>query len=197
LRKAERETGRRNATRAERNAGGTPVERDRKGRVVAGNGQIGERGFARLLMVCAVLAGLFLMHGSPAAAAEGCHGALPAALPGAAAPMSMSMGEGEGTTAAAARAESPPAMPQPGTALAALAAPAVHAGAPSMAHGAMCVSTPARARFLLPAHALLVAVAVLAVTALGGRAAGRARARRGQPPPGGRSLLLQVGVART
>jgi hypothetical protein len=167
---------------------------------VAGNGQIGERGFARLLMVCAVLAGLFLMHGSPAAAAEGCHGALPAALPGAAAPMSMSMsmgegeGEGEGTTAAAARADSSPAMPQPGTAL---AAPAVHAGAPSMAHGAMCVSTPARARFLLPAHALLVAVAVLAVTALGGRAAGRARARRGQPPPGGRSLLLQVGVART
>jgi hypothetical protein len=165
---------------------------------VAGNGQIGERGFARLLMVCAVLAGLFLMHGSPAAAAEGCHGALPAALPGAAAPMSMSMSismsMGEGTTAAAARADSSPATPQPGTAL---AAPAVHAGAPSMAHGAMCVSTPARARFLLPAHTLLVAVAVLAVTALGGRAAGRARARRGQPPPGGRSLLLQVGVART
>jgi hypothetical protein len=194
LRKAERETGRRNATRAERNTGGTPVERDRKGRVVAGNGQIGERGFARLLMVCAVLAGLFLMHGSPAAAAEGCHGALPTALPGAAAPMSMSMSMDEGTTAAAARADSPPAMPRPGTAL---AAPAVHAGAPSMAHGAMCVSTPARARFLLPAHTLLVAVAVLAVTALGGRAAGRARARRGQPPPGGRSLLLQVGVART
>jgi len=168
---------------------------------VAGSGQIGERGFARLLMVCAVLAGLFLMHGSPTAAAEGCHGALPTALPSAAAPMLMSMpmgeGEGEGTTAVAARADSSPAMPRPGTALTTLAAPAVHAGAPSMAHGAMCVSTPARARFLLPAHTLLVAVAVLAVTALGGRAAGRARARRGQPPPGGRSLLLQVGVART
>ncbi|SDP43178.1 hypothetical protein [Actinacidiphila guanduensis] len=163
---------------------------------MAGSGQIGERGFARLLMVCAVLAGLFFMHGSPTAAAEGCHGALPTALPGAAAPMSTSMGEGEGegTTAVAARADSSPAMPRPGTAL---TAPAVHAGAPSMAHGAMCVSTPARARFLLPAHTLLVAVAVLAVTALGGRAAGRAWARRGQPPPGGRSLLLQVGVART
>jgi hypothetical protein len=161
---------------------------------VAGSGQVGERGFARLLMVCAVLAGLFLMHGSPAAAAEGCHGALPTALPGtAAAPVSMpmSMPMGEGITAATARADSSPATPPPGR------APAVHAGASSMAHGAMCVSTPARARFLLPVHALLVAVAVLAVAALGGRAAGRARTRRGQPPPGGRSLLLQVGVART
>ncbi|MER6924743.1 hypothetical protein ABT314_38445, partial [Streptomyces spiralis] len=46
-------------------------------------GRAVRRGIARLLAVCAVLFGLFLMHGAPATAAEGCHGAMSdtAALP--------------------------------------------------------------------------------------------------------------------
>lgn len=40
------------------------------------SGHVGRRGIARLLTVCAVLFGLFLMHGSPASAAEGCHGSI-------------------------------------------------------------------------------------------------------------------------
>ncbi|MGV9625726.1 hypothetical protein ACWDTB_03960, partial [Streptomyces sp. NPDC003487] len=41
-----------------------------------GSGHASRRGIARLLAVCAVLFGLFLMHGAPATAAEGCHGAM-------------------------------------------------------------------------------------------------------------------------
>ncbi|MEU2686591.1 hypothetical protein ABZ654_22460 [Streptomyces hygroscopicus] len=40
-------------------------------------GAAGRRGIARLVAVCAVLLGLFLMHGAPATAAEGCHGGMP------------------------------------------------------------------------------------------------------------------------
>jgi len=42
------------------------------------SGLVSRRGLARLLTACAVLVGLFLMHGAPATAAEGCHGAMPA-----------------------------------------------------------------------------------------------------------------------
>jgi hypothetical protein len=152
---------------------------------VAGTGQAGGWGVARLLLLCAVLGGLFLMHGAPATAAEGCHSAVPAAVP---VPMPM----GEGTAAAdslVAGAGKAMAHPVSGT--------AVRAPAPSMAHGAMCVSTPARQRFALPAHGLPAGVAMPAVAVLAGRAVPHARMRRGPPPPGGRGLLLLVSVART
>src|SRR5690606_18450570 len=40
-------------------------------------GAAGRRGSARLVAACVLLLGLFLMHGAPATAAEGCHGAMP------------------------------------------------------------------------------------------------------------------------
>lgn len=149
---------------------------------MVGSGQAGGRGVARLLLVCAVLAGLFLMHGAPATAAGGCQG-------GASAPMSLG-----GAHAMAAGGHR--AMARPGSESAARAT--AQAGDPSMAHGAMCVSTPARERSLLPLNACLSVVAVLVFALLAGRAVVRGRAElRGPPPPGGRGLLLHVSVART
>lgn len=153
---------------------------------MAGGRRVGRRGIARLLTVCAVLAGLFLMHGAPASAAEGCHGVLSGSM---SPPMSAGGDPGDAAAVAFGRHE---AITHPG------GGQAVRAGAPSMAHGATCVATPARERLLLPANGLLVVVAVPAAAALAGRAVvhGRAR-RRGPPPPGGRGLLLLVSVART
>ncbi|MFF1912621.1 hypothetical protein ACFVYE_13460 [Streptomyces sp. NPDC058239] len=130
-------------------------------------------GVSRLLVLCAVLCGLFLMHGAPASAAEGCHGAM--AVPSDAA---MSMTTGAGHTAL---------TDEHGTAHAAATMPGMT--------GESCVSTHARDR-LLP---LLMALGlvVLAVWVLGRRrTAVRGPARRG-PPFAGRDLLLQVCIART
>jgi hypothetical protein len=153
-------------------------------------------------MLCAVLAGLFLMHGAPATAAEGCHGVMSAPmLVPAPAPAPGSADMGHGTTTASRASVSPhgheararsaggPALP---------AAPVVEAGAASTGHGALCVATPARERAPLPVHALLMVVTLSAVWALAGRAVVRGRAGRGgPPPPGGRALLRLVSVART
>jgi hypothetical protein len=144
---------------------------------MAVTGQARRRGTARLLTLCAVLFGLFLMHGSPAGAADGCHGA-----------MSASAGVHGGHTAAAM----PPAAP----------VDSVHPGGQQAAdssgqHGQMCVSTPARDRAPLQAGGLLAVAAVLAVVFLAVRPLAPGRSgRRGPPPPGGRSLLLQVCIAR-
>ncbi|MFD7341282.1 hypothetical protein ACFV98_35670 [Streptomyces violascens] len=144
-----------------------------------GSGPAGRRGIARLLAVCAVLFGLFLMHGSPASAAEGCHGFMsaPAPMPAghAASPM---------TTA------HEPATHHPGLALRA-------AGAAGMA-GALCVATSAHERIPLPAPGLLAVAAVTVAAAwtpaqLG--ALGGSGGLRG-PPTDGRDHLLQACIAR-
>lgn len=156
---------------------------------MVGGGCIGGRGVVRLLMVCAVLAGLFLMHGAPASAAEGCHGTASAPMPAA-----VSAVGGHGEAAAPMSGGSRPAMVQ------GVGGRTVHAEGPSTGHGVMCVSTPSREHSLLPPHAALpmVVAAVPALWALAGLRVVRGRAgRRGPPPPGGRGLLLQVGVART
>lgn len=144
------------------------------------------QGFARLLVVCVVLAGLFLMHGAPASAAEGCHSMTSASM---LAPMPGTGGHSAATAPSGHRAVAHGVGGQ-----------SVQAGTASTGHGVMCVSTPAREHTLLPPHALLlllVVVAMLALWMLAGPAAVRGRAgRRGPPPPGGRGLLLQVGIAR-
>ncbi|MFE3032468.1 hypothetical protein ACFXKY_12540 [Streptomyces canus] len=145
------------------------------------SGHASRRGIARLLALCAVLFGLFLMHGAPATAAEGCHGAMSTM---AAPPMT-------GGHDAALLAPHAPAAPGPG--LAARAADL--AGMP----GALCVSTPAHERTPLPAPGLLAVAgaAPLALCTLTRQwAAAGGRGRRG-PPDGGRDLLLQMCVART
>ncbi|MGW1258796.1 hypothetical protein ACWD5Q_27335 [Streptomyces sp. NPDC002513] len=143
--------------------------------------QAGRRGITLLPAVCAVLFGLFLMHGAPATATEGCHGAMPA--------MAASPPAG-GHGAAATTAAAPPAHGF---------APAVRAAGTSGMPGALCVSTPAHDRTPLPAPGPL-AVAGAAGLALWTparlRAAADGTGRRG-PPARGRDLLLQVCIART
>ncbi|MEU0396938.1 hypothetical protein ABZ208_29930 [Streptomyces sp. NPDC006208] len=139
----------------------------------------GSSAAARLLAVCALLAGLFLMHGSPAAA-EGCHGD----AAGAASPASMAV--------APHHAMSTSALPVAGGST----GPAVHADMPSPAYHAVCVSTPAHGPVLMPALAVLALVGTAAMWVLTGRTTGLSAARR-RAPPGGRPLLLQVCIART
>ncbi|MFG2133044.1 hypothetical protein ACGFNV_35355 [Streptomyces sp. NPDC048751] len=119
------------------------------------------------------------MHGAPATAAEGCHGAMPATS---AAPMA------GGHDAAVM---DPAALNVHGF------GPAVRAadGMPGM----LCVSTPAHERTSLSAPALC-AVAGAGVLALWAPA--RLRAAAGGtgwqgPPGGGRDLLLRACIART
>jgi hypothetical protein len=131
---------------------------------------------SRLLVLCAVLFGLFLMHGAPATAAEGCHGATSA-------PTGMHDGP------AAMESATAPVMTHPGV---------QRASGTSVMDGEMCVSTPARGGIPLPAGGLLIVSAVLAALFLTVRLLTPGRTgRRGPPPPGGRSLLLQVCIART
>lgn len=142
-----------------------------------GSGQRSRRGAPRLLAVCAVLLGLFLMHGTPAAAAEGCHSAMSHVAPTADGHAAMS----PAAEAAAGHGAAIKASPMPGTG------------------GASCVSTPAHERIPLPAPGLL-AVAVLGALMAGLparlRAAGCGAGWRG-PPDGGRDLLNRVCIART
>ncbi|MCM2419094.1 hypothetical protein [Streptomyces sp. RKAG293] len=141
------------------------------------------RATARLLTLCAVLLGLFLMHGAPATAAEGCHGAMSAASP-----------MPHGHDPAAMTSTVPDAM---GSATSPPGAQQV-SGA-SLMHGALCVSTAARDQTPLPmGGALLAVVATTTVGMLANRPVPLGRTgRRGPPPPGGRSLLLTVCIART
>ncbi|MGF1430778.1 hypothetical protein [Kitasatospora sp. LaBMicrA B282] len=141
-------------------------------------GQQRQAGIARLVALCAVLLGLFLMHGAPASAADGCHGAVGASA-------SMTGGHAESVD---------PAKP---AALAPAGAAAQPAGVPHAA-GSPCVSTAARERTPLPPAGLL-ALAVLPVTGrvLGGLPAGAPLHRRRGPPGSGRELLIRVCIART
>ncbi|MGW7578481.1 hypothetical protein [Streptomyces sp. NPDC054765] len=153
--------------------------------VMAGSGQIRRRGLARLLALCAVLLGLFAMHGAPATAAEGCHGA-----------MSTPAGMHEDPTAGAMISQDLAAVQSAAGSVTAHPA-AQHASGWAAMDGSTCVSTPARDTTPLTEPALLAVVAVLAALFLVGRPLATGRRRRGPPPPGGRSLLLQVCIART
>ncbi|MFF2327247.1 MULTISPECIES: hypothetical protein [unclassified Streptomyces] len=130
-------------------------------------------GVSRLLVLCALLGGLFLMHGAPASAAEGCHGAMAMTSH---APVSMTTGGGHR------------AVPdEQGAARAAAVMPGMK--------GDSCVSTPARDRLLPLLMALGLVVLAARVSAMR-RTTVHGPARRG-PPFAGRELLVQVCVART
>ncbi|MFE7241627.1 hypothetical protein [Streptomyces sp. NPDC057582] len=142
-------------------------------------GQPSERGSARLIAVCAVLLGLFLMHGAPATAAEGCHGAMP--------PVTVPMQHDH-----AASTMTSAALPTT-----AHSAPVVQAGDGSGTHGVQCVSTPAHERNPLPTAGLYAAGALPVAWFPAGLRAATGWTRRRGPPAGGRDLLIQVCVART
>ncbi|WP_405945099.1 hypothetical protein [Streptomyces sp. NBC_00932] len=174
------------------------------------------RATARLAAVCAVLFGLFLMHGAPASAAGGCHGSLPSlpmnaamsggtdtampggtdtAMPGG---MNASMPRGaDAVTMPRVHGDSVPASAA-GHPVTAHPGPAFRAGTVPGAHGAVCVSTPARDRTLFGPAGLggLAVLALLAFRPSRGRPLPPGRTGRRGSPRSGRSLLLQVCVAR-
>ncbi|TXS00677.1 hypothetical protein EAO73_25945 [Streptomyces sp. col6] len=143
-------------------------------------GAAGRPGSTRLAAVCVLLLGLFLMHGAPATAAEGCHGAMP----------SMAASAQQGHTASAMA----PAQMQDTV----HGAPVFRAGDGAGMRGALCVSTPAPERNPLPAPALLAFAAALSAgwASAAWRAAVNGTRRRG-PPAGGRDLVTRVCIART
>ncbi|MEU9123076.1 hypothetical protein AB0C96_24970 [Streptomyces sp. NPDC048506] len=142
------------------------------------------RAVARLLAVCALLVGLFLMHGAPATAADGCHGAVPAPAP------AHGGHTAHGDHAAAMAPMAPMATPS--------SPHAVHQAA-SGAPGTQCVATTVRDRIPLPDVPLLAVVALAGPSAralIGRRVTAGETGRRG-PPGGGRDLLMRVCIART
>lgn len=149
-----------------------------RGRAVVHGKPMLRRGLPRLLVLCAVLFGLFSMHGAPANAAVGCHGevAVPTTTPGSTGPMDMGP--------AATWAEHLGSR-----ATAVLTGPV----------GELCVSTPARDRLPLAAMGLLAGLGGVppVVPALGGCRTALCGPKRRGPPLGGRGLLLQVCIART
>ncbi|MCQ4081707.1 hypothetical protein NGB36_14090 [Streptomyces sp. RB6PN25] len=132
---------------------------------------------ARLLAVCAVLVGLFLMHGAPSGAAGGCHGSMPVAtMP--MANMAHMAPVAHLSHAVAVHDEQAPRL------------------SPAGVHGGSCVSTPAHDPVPVGA-AGLSAVVTAAGWAVFGRRPGSGGVRWRGPPMGGRSLLSRVCVART
>ncbi|MFE2379754.1 hypothetical protein [Streptomyces sp. NPDC059398] len=153
------------------------------------------RATARLAAVCAVLFGLFLMHGAPATAAGGCHGAPSgnAVMPGGLGATAMASGHGARAMTSAGAHE---ATVHSGPGL--RADTAFRAGPEQPMRGAVCVSTPARDHTSLRQAGLsaLAVVALLAARVLNGRPVLLGRTGKGGPPGSGRSLLLQVCIAR-
>ncbi|MER6031381.1 DUF6153 family protein [Streptomyces sp. NPDC001851] len=133
------------------------------------------RRVVRPAVLVAVLLGLFLMHGGPAAAAGGCHGAMPEMAVMQAVPASMSAHTHDHAKAAGEKATT-------------------HAD--GTMRGALCLATTPRSEIPPPppfAVAFVLPAALLLPWAR--RTYGDTR-RRG-PPVGGRPLLLQVCIALT
>ncbi|WP_327299164.1 MULTISPECIES: hypothetical protein [unclassified Streptomyces] len=153
---------------------------------------------ARLAVVCAVLFGLFLMHGAPATAAGGCHGFLSSASMNAAMPGGTDAARPGGANAAMPPGHGGSAMaPAAAHPVAAHQGPAFRAGTGAGPRGAVCVSTPARDRTLFgPGLSGPAVLALPAVRPSRGRAVLLGGTGRRGPPVSGRSLLLRVCVAR-
>ncbi|WP_035841378.1 hypothetical protein [Kitasatospora azatica] len=155
---------------------------------MSGHGATARRAGARLLLLCAVLVGLFLMHGAPATAVGGCHdGARTVSMP------SHAMHPAEPVAAPV-----PDPMTEP---MAERLSPAAthataNAAAHAPAHGGSCLATQARSSVPLPVAAAVAAVLVLQIGVPRPRLGLGRRARRRGPPDSGRQLLLQVCVAR-
>ncbi|MGW7822761.1 hypothetical protein ACWGLF_32675 [Streptomyces puniciscabiei] len=160
----------------------------------------------RASVLVAVLLGLFLMHGSPAAAAGGCHGAMPDtdttvlhSAPARTAAHRDTMRPAPAMTAAHPAKARPATAPTAGhPAGHATAAAEAAKAAPRMdeaVRGALCVATTPRSEIPPPltASVLVFPAAVL----LSWNRPGPGGTRRRGPPDGGRQLLLQVCVART
>ncbi len=149
----------------------------------------------RWAVLCALLLGLFLMHGSPASA-TGCHPAQP--------PRMVGMVNTAATAGMTSAAEMARAAGTAGTARTTAHAahrpgarhPAVSTSLPHGSSASACVSTPARDRLSLPAPGSALAAAPPRLPSAGPPCSGAERGGRA-PPGGGRELLLLVCVARS
>ncbi|MGW0206309.1 hypothetical protein ACWDZ8_10980 [Streptomyces sp. NPDC003233] len=146
----------------------------------------------RASVLVAVLLGLFLMHGGPAAAAGGCHGAMQTTD-------TAVMGSASTPTAAHTHPmhSAPPTQAARGSGRpASTAAKAATPRVDEAMRGALCLATTPRSG--IPAPALAAAALVFPAAALLPCARpGSDGTRRRGPPAGGRRLLLQVCIART
>ncbi|MEU4037295.1 hypothetical protein [Streptomyces collinus] len=134
-------------------------------------------GVARLWAVSALLLGLFLMHGAPATAAGGCHGAMG---------MSVTVDGRHSVPAMSERTMS--SRPD-------AARPRAASGANP--RGTLCVAVPAPGDIPVPVTPLVGVAALAALAAWALRWAWDPAGTRRRGPPGGRRLLLQVCIART
>lgn len=152
------------------------------------SGRTHRSGTARLLAVCALLLGLFAMHGLPASAADGCHAQMAAA----AVPVMADGADGMAPAPAEHAAAAGHTDGLPGGAQ-------LHHGAEAKQGGSLCVSTLGRDRLVLTALDLIAVVALWSATgpAVPRRVAAFLVRRRRGPPMAGRSLLHHVCVART
>ncbi|WP_369365419.1 hypothetical protein AB5L52_20220 [Streptomyces sp. CG4] len=185
---------------------------------VSGTAGARNRPAVRPWLLVVVLLGLFLMHGGPAAAGDGCHGAMQDTTATAATtPAKTSPALGSTPAKTSPTLGSTPAKTSPtlgstpaGMPAATAAHPAGHpAGHPEAAggkavvradgagmRGALCLATTPRSEIPPPpvAAAAFVLPAALLLPWAGPASDGT---RRRGPPAGGRPLLLQVCVART
>lgn len=141
------------------------------------------RAMARLVAVCAVLAGLFFMHGL---AAQGCAGGVGASAPSMPHPVMMATAADGPDMAAAAMAAS---MSRP------LAHSASKVGADAGEPGAVCVSTPPS-----PGWAGLLGISVVGLASVPGSPDGATRPsnqRLRAPPLAGSTLLMNLCISRT
>lgn len=133
------------------------------------------RRVVRPAVLVAVLLGLFLMHGGPAAADGGCHGAMADTTVTQPAPATMTAHSADHSRTAGDKATT---------------------RADETMRGALCLATPPRSAIPLPP--LATAALILPAAALLPRAPRTyAGTRRRGPPTGGRELLLQACIART
>jgi hypothetical protein len=145
-----------------------------------------------------VLAGLFLMHGLPAASCGTAAGASPPSMTAAAMaghPLSLASGS------VGAPVDVLPATPIAGAAVSAAASPSGPGGALSGMAGGVCVSTPPPSSDLAGLLALvLLAVGVVVCGDRVGPLAAAGRFRRGggrAPPLAGSGLLVSLCISRT
>jgi hypothetical protein len=135
-----------------------------------GKGRGSGRGITRRVMLLAVLAGLFFMHGTVMGAA-GCQGGMPTS-----APMAATM----------PLAAAYPVVP----------APQHTVQAAPQAHGAMCAAIPPRTEPFVPAVTAALLLLGALVTPAPRRGFSRRQGARG-PPLWGAGLLVRLCISRT
>ncbi|MEV6113720.1 hypothetical protein AB0L59_14665 [Streptomyces sp. NPDC052109] len=162
----------------------------------AGTAGARHRSAVRPSVLVAVLLGLFLMHGGPAAAAGGCHGATPdtAVTHSTAIPTAEHPAHHPGMTAE--HPERAAGHPQTAAGTGVVVGGKAALRVDEAMRGALCQATTPRSEIPAPPGAA-VALLLPAAGLLPWVRPGSGGTRRRGPPGGGRPLLLQVCVART